>query len=264
MEHFLFEVIEGVATLTLNRPDSLNALTPEMTDGLTQATQECERNPSIRCVVLRGAGRAFMAGGDVKGMHAALSSDAEAQARRMEMRVMRAHQFITHIRRMHKPVVAAVHGAVAGIGFGIAMSADIVIARDDAFFVAAYRHIGLTADGGFTHFVPRIIGERKALELSMFGDRLPAALAQQLGLVNWVVPIEEFDGFVSEKVRLLADGPTLALGRVKQLIRSSLDNSWDQQSRQEAESIAALSISADHHEGVSAFVEKRPARFVGR
>jgi 2-(1,2-epoxy-1,2-dihydrophenyl)acetyl-CoA isomerase len=262
-DQLLFDVREGVATLTLNRPELLNALSPEMTDALIDTTQECERNSSIRCVVLRGAGRAFMAGGDVKGMHAALSAGAEAQARRMEMRVIRAHQFITQIVRMPKPVIAAVHGAVAGIGFGIALSADIVIARDDTFFMAAYRHIGLTADGGLTYFVPRMIGERKALELSLFGERLPACEALRLGLLNWVVAAPEFDAFVQEKVRLVAEGPTLALGEMKRLIRGSLDCSWDEQSRREAQSIVAVGTSQDHVEGVAAFVGKRPPRFSG-
>ncbi len=263
-QHLNFDLRDGIATLTLNRPDSLNALTPEMTDALIDATQECERNANIRCVVLRGAGRAFMAGGDVKGLHASLSADVEAHVRRMEVRVVRAHQFISQLRRMPKPVIAAVHGAVAGFGVGLSMAADIVIAREDAFFLVAYRHIGLTADGGVTHFLPRVVGERKALEMSLFGGRYPAAEALRMGMVNWVVPERGFDAFVQEKASFLAAGPTVALGCVKALIRDSLGRCWDEQSHREAESIAAVSTSPDHREGVAAFVEKRTAAFTGQ
>lgn len=261
--HLRVQRTGSIATLCLNRPDQLNALSPQMTDELIEATADIERDESVRCVILKGAGRAFMAGGDVKGMHESLSSDQEAHVRRMEMRVIRAHQFISQLRRMPKPVIAAVHGAVAGIGVGLAMAADVVVARDDAFFLLAYRHIGLTADGGITHFLPRITGERKALELSLFGDRCPAAEALRLGMVNWVVNEGEFDAFVEQTAQRLATGPTRALGRVKQLIRSSLDNTWDQQSHREAESIAFAGLTRDHREGASAFVEKRRADFHG-
>ncbi|WP_168110019.1 enoyl-CoA hydratase/isomerase family protein [Ramlibacter lithotrophicus] len=263
-QHLTLETRGGIATLALNRPEALNALSPAMTDALIDATQECERNPEIRCVVLRGAGRAFMAGGDVKGLHASLSADAEAHVRRMEMRVIRAHQLISQLRRMPKPVIAAVHGAVAGFGVGLSMAADVVVAREDAFFLVAYRHIGLTADAGVTHFLPRIVGERKALEMSLFGERCPAEEALRLGMVNWVVPTAGFDAFVRDKAAALAAGPSVALGHVKALIRGSLDRSWDEQSHREAEGIAAASRSHDHLEGVTAFVEKRAAVFVGR
>ncbi len=262
--HLLLQVSNGIATLTLNRPDRLNALSQQMTDELIEATAALERDDSVRCVVLRGAGKAFMAGGDVKGMHESLNADRAAHVGRMELRVIRAHQFISQLRRMPKPVLAAVHGAVAGFGVGLAMAADLVVARDDAFFLVAYRHIGLTADGGVTHFLPRMVGERKALELSLLGDRFAAKDALTAGMLNWVVPHDAFDNFVQETAVRLADGPTCALGRAKQLIRSSLDNTWDQHSHREAESIAFAGATEDHLEGVKAFVEKRKAQFIGR
>ncbi len=262
--HLLLHVSSGIATLTLNRPDRLNALSPQMTDELIETTATLERDDSVRCVVLRGAGKSFMAGGDVKGMHESLNADRAGHVGRMELRVIRAHQFISQLRRMPKPVLAAVHGAVAGFGVGLAMAADLVVARDDAFFLVAYRHIGLTADGGVTHFLPRMIGERKALELSLLGDRYPAKEALAAGMINWVVPQDDFDDFVQQTAQRLAEGPTRALGRAKQLMRSSFDNTWDQQSHREAEGIAFAGATDDHLEGVRAFNEKRKAEFSGR
>lgn len=262
--HLLLEISEGVATLTLNRPDRLNAISPQMTDELTEATLAVERDDAVRCVVLRGAGSAFMAGGDVKTMHELLEADRNGHVGRMERRVVRVHQFISPLRRMPKPVLAAVQGPIAGFGVGLAMAADLVVARDDAFFLLAYRHVGLTGDGGVTHFLPRMIGERKALELMLLGEKLPAQEAQNLGLINWVVPAAEFESFIQRTARQLADGPTRVLGRTKQLVRTSFDHSWEQQSQREAEGIAFAGGTEDHLEGVRAFVEKRKPQFTGR
>lgn len=261
--HLLLHVSDGIATLTLNQPDRLNALSQKMTDELIETTAALEYDNSVRCVVLRGTGKAFMAGGDVKGMHESLHADRAGYIRRMELRVIRAHQIVSQLRRIPKPVLAAVHGAVAGFGVGLAMAADLVVARDDAFFLVAYRHIGLTADSGVTHFLPRMVGERKALELSLLGEKFPAADALAAGMINWVVSQNSFDDFVQQIARQLANGPTRALGRAKQLMRSSLDNSWDQQSHREAEGIAFAAATEDHLEGVRAFVEKRKAQFTG-
>ncbi|NYT60343.1 enoyl-CoA hydratase/isomerase family protein [Alcaligenaceae bacterium] len=261
--HLLLDVSNGIATLTLNQPDRLNALSQQMTDELLETTGALERDNNVRCVVLRGTGRAFMAGGDIKGMHKSLHADRTGHIESMELRVIRAHQLISQLRRMPKPVLAAVHGAVAGFGVGLAMAADLVVARDDTFFLVAYRHIGLTADSGVTHFLPRMLGERKALELSLLGNKFPAMEALTAGMINWVISQDHFDDFVQQTAQHLADGPTRALGRAKQLMRSSFDNTWDQQSHREAESIAFAAATEDHLEGVRAFVEKRKAQFTG-
>ncbi|MGE0230661.1 MAG: enoyl-CoA hydratase-related protein [Flavobacteriaceae bacterium] len=263
-DHVLYDVRDGVATITLNRPASLNALSDEMQALLVGYTREAEHDPAVRCLVLRGAGRAFMAGGDVKGIHEDNMNRRAWRQARHETNVISLHQFTYQLRRMQKPVVAAVHGAVAGFGFALMLTADLVVARSDAFFTMAYRHIGLTADGGATYFLPRIVGERKALEIALLGDRFDAAAALEMGLVNWVHPEAEFEGEVEKLVSRLATGPTRALGKVKQLIRESFDNSWDQQSHREAESIAYAAASDDHVEGVAAFVEKRKPNFTGR
>lgn len=263
-EHILAEVEDGIGTITLNRPEALNALSPEMGEGLIEWTARFERDRGVRCVVIRGAGEHFMAGGDVKGFHKSLSEDRENHLAQLEMRVVRAHQTIYQLRRMAKPVLASVQGAVAGFGLSMILAADLAIAGDDAYFTLAYRHIGLSADGGATYFLPRIVGERRALEIALLGERFSAQKALELGILNWVVPRAALAQETATLARRLADGPTIALGKAKELIRASLDNSWDEQSHREAEALAAAAATEDHVEGVGAFIEKRQPVFKGR
>jgi 2-(1,2-epoxy-1,2-dihydrophenyl)acetyl-CoA isomerase len=258
------EFTSGVLTLTLNRPAVLNALTAQMMEGLIAATARCEADSAVRCVVIRGAGENFMAGGDVKAFHASLTQDRETYLRQREMQVVAAHQLIYQLRRMPKPVVASVKGAAAGFGLSLVVAADLAIASDDAKFTLAYRHVGLSADGGATYFLPRIVGERRALELALLGERFNAATAKELGIVNWVTAPDQLEAETASLARRLAEGPTVALGLVKRLIRTSLDNSWDEQSHREAESFALAAATEDHLEGVAAFVEKRRAVFKGQ
>jgi len=259
----VLDVTDGVATITFNRPEALNALTDQMRIDLIEYTNRVENDPSVRCLVLRGNGAAFMAGSDVKQMDRDIRENREMLLSQFELRVIRTNQMINQIRRMEKPVVAAVHGACAGLGLGFALAADICIARSDARFIMAYRHIGLTGDGGVTYFLPRIVGERKAMEMAMFGDHIDASTALGLGLVNWVATEQEFEDRVRATVQKLASGPTRALGRTKQLIRNSLQQSWDEQSHREAESIRFAAATQDFAEGVAAFSEKRKAHFTG-
>lgn len=261
--HVLIDVTDAIGTLTLNRPAALNALTPQMAKELIDASARFERDPGVRCVVLRGAGDHFMAGGDVKGFYKALTENRARHAAEAEQTVVVAHQFIYQLRRMEKPVLASIQGATAGIGVGFALACDLAIAADDAVFTFAYRQVGLPADGGSTYFLPRIVGERKALELLFFGDRFTAQQAREMGILNWLVSRAQLETETEKLARRLADGPTVALGLVKRLLRSSLQNSWDEQSHREAESFAAAAATDDHLEGVTAFVEKRKPVFKG-
>lgn len=258
------EVADGIGTLTFNRPAVLNALSWEMTEQLIEATRRLERDPNVRCVVVRGAGDNFMAGGDVKGFYKSLTEAREAHVAGMEARVVNVHHIIYSLRRMPKPVLVSIQGAAAGIGLSLTLACDLAIAADDAFFTLAYRHIGLSADGGSTYFLPRIVGERKALELALLGERFTAQQALAFGIVNWVVPRAQLAEETAKLARKLADGPTVALGLAKRLIRSSFDSSWDEHSHREAEGMAAAVATEDHFEGVTAFMEKRKPVFKGR
>jgi 2-(1,2-epoxy-1,2-dihydrophenyl)acetyl-CoA isomerase len=165
---------------------------------------------------------------------------------------------------MNKPVLASVQGAAAGFGLSLILNCDLAIASDDAFFTLAYRHIGLSADGGATYFLPRVVGERKALEIALLGERFTAQEAKDNSILNWIVPKDRLAAETEKRARQLADGPTFALGVAKKLIRTSLDNSWDEHSHREAEGLAACAATEDHFEGLNAFLEKRKPAFKGR
>jgi len=258
------ELADGVASIILDRPEAGNALTPDMVEALILVTTELENDTDIRCVILRGTGDNFAAGGDVKGFHKSLTQDRAAHLAGMERRVANGNGAVHRLRRMRKPVLASVQGAVAGYGLSMFLSADLAIAADNAFFLMAYRHIGLTPDGGSSHLLPRLIGERRAMELTLMGNRIDAATALAWGMLNWTVPAEELAARTDKIARGLANGPTYALGHAKRLIRAAFASSWDDQVARENEQIAHSVASADHLEGVQAFVEKRQARFVGR
>ena len=260
----LTEVRDGVGIITFNRPDRLNALSPDLVEGFIDATQRFESDKDVRCVLIRGAGDTFMAGGDVKGFHESLVNDRYAHAASMEQRVVTGHLSIHRLRRMPKPVLVAVQGAAAGFGLSVVCAADLAIAADDAIFSLAYRHIGLTADGGVSYFLPRIVGERRALEIALLGERFTAAKALEWGLLNWIVPKQTLADKAFEIAAKLAAGPTRALAGAKRLLRGSLESSWDQQSAREAELIGETVASDDHLEGVMAFIEKRKPVFTGR
>ena len=262
--HLLAETKDGIGWLTLNRPESLNALSMEMRDLLVEHTAKFENDPTVRCVVIRGAGDHFQAGGDIKGFHKSLTTEKEAHLAGFEMRVVKAHQAIYQIRRMNKPVIASVQGAAAGFGLSLILNCDLAIAADDSYFTLAYRHIGLSADGGATYFLPRVVGERKALEIALLGERFTAQEAKEQNILNWVVPKAQLAAETEKLARKLADGPTFALGVAKRLIRTSFDNSWDEHSHREAEGLAACAATDDHFEGLNAFLEKRKAVFKGR
>lgn len=262
--HLLAEIKDGIGWLTLNRPESLNALSMEMRDLLVEHTAKFEKDPAVRCVVIRGAGDHFQAGGDIKGFHKSLTTEKEGHLAGFEMRVVKAHQAIYQIRRMNKPVIASVQGAAAGFGLSLILNCDLAIAADDSYFTLAYRHIGLSADGGATYFLPRVVGERKALEIALLGERFTAQEAKEQSILNWVVPKAKLAAETEKLARKLADGPTFALGVAKKLIRTSFDNSWDEHSHREAEGLAACAATEDHFEGLNAFLEKRKAVFKGR
>jgi 2-(1,2-epoxy-1,2-dihydrophenyl)acetyl-CoA isomerase len=253
----------AVATLTLNRPQALNALNRELTVALREAVFAAEHDAAVRCLVLRG-GEHFMAGGDLKWFRT-LSEGRTPNENRVQFEgfIHEVHPLVVSLRRMPKPVLASVRGAVAGFGMSLMMASDLVLAADSAYFTLAYNLIGVTPDGGSTFALPRIVGEKKAMEIALLGDRFDAAEAQRLGLVNRVVPADSLEQETDKLAARLAQGPTAVYGRTKALIHASPSASLHAQLQREAEAFAQSAAEPDFHEGLAAFIEKRKPRFKG-
>ena len=257
----LFERNGAVATLTLNRPDALNTLDFSLMDALIDAAADVAADDTLRAVVLRGAGKHFMAGGDLRTFAGELAKppgQRDADFRRV---IGRLHSAIENFHRMPHPVIGQVHGAVAGFGLSLMNACDLVVASDDTYFASAYRNIALTPDGGGSWSLPRIVGMRRAMEIMLLGERFDARRALELGLVNRVVPAAELDGAVAALVDALVTGPVMAIRNAKRLMRESLSRSLSEQLDAEAVSFGACSATDDFAEGISAFLEKRPAVF---
>ena len=250
-----------VATLTLNRPEVLNTLDFTMVDALVARTAEVAADDSLRVVVLRGAGKHFMAGGDVRTFAGELAHPPATRQADFQRMVERVHVAVEHLHRMPHPVVGCVHGAVAGIGLSFMNACDLVVAADNAYFTSAYRHIALTPDGGGSWTLPRVVGLRKAMEILLLSERFDAAEALRLGLVNRVVAAERLEAEVDAIVRALAMAPVLATRNAKRLVRDSLTRTLSEQLQAEAVSFGQCTATADFAEGITAFIEKRPARF---
>jgi len=258
------QTADGIATLTLNRPEVLNAIDAEMKEALVDTLTRIEVDPAVRVLVLRGAGKHFMAGGDVKGFHAERDRDAIWKRRRFLEGINAIHPILFAVRRMPKPVIASVQGYAAGFGLSLALMADLTIAADDAKFTLAYIRIGTSPDGGASYYLPRMVGLKKALEIGMLGDDIDAATAARHGMVNFVVPAAELGAETDRLARRLAAAPTRALGNLKRLLNASLDNQLEQQLQMEAEAFADNVTTEDFREGIAAFVEKRKPAFKGR
>ena len=254
----------AVATLTMNRPDALNVLDLPMMDALVAHTAALASDSTLRVVVLRGAGKHFMAGGDLRTFATQLSQvPPELRQGEFQRIVDRLHPAIEHLQRMPHPVIAAVQGAVAGFGLSLVGACDLVVASEDAYFSSAYRQIGLSPDGGGTWSLPRIVGLRKALEIYLLSERFDAREAARIGLVNRVVDAAVLDTTVQAFARSIATGPALALRNVKRLLRESLERSLSEQLRAESQSFAECAGTSDFEEGLRAFFDRRPPRFGG-
>jgi 2-(1,2-epoxy-1,2-dihydrophenyl)acetyl-CoA isomerase len=258
-ESILLSVDAGVAALSFNRPQVFNAMDPEMMVQFRAAAERVERDAAVRVLVLRGEGKAFVSGGDVALFHRHIGELPEAIVRwGRDM-----HFAILALRRMAKPVLASVHGACAGAGFSILCAADLAVAADDARFSLAYAGIGASPDGGSSHFLPRLVGYKQAMELTLLPDLFDAGTARALGLVNWVVPADQLARETDRIARRLAEGPTRAYGEAKRLMNHSLERSIETQMEEELAAFARCAQTRDLAEGVAAFVEKRKAQFRG-
>ena len=248
---------DGIATLTLNRPRALNALDRDLTVALREAVFAAEHDPAVRCVVIRG-GEHFMAGGDLKWFAGTLATQSSAAVRvQFESLIHEVHAIVISLRRMPKPVLASVSGAAAGFGLSLMMACDLAIAADNAYFTLAYSLIGTSPDGGSTFALPRIVGQKQAMEIALLGDRFDAAAAERLGLVNRVVPVAALEAETRKLALRLASGPTAVYGRTKALLNRSVETPLEVQLQREAEAFSQSASEPDFAEGLSAFLEKR-------
>jgi 2-(1,2-epoxy-1,2-dihydrophenyl)acetyl-CoA isomerase len=250
-----------VATLTLNRPDTLNVLDETMVDALVAHAKEIAADASLRVVVLAGAGRHFMAGGDIRSFAASLGRAPSARREAFQRMVERLHGAVEHLHRMPHPLVGRVQGAVAGFGLSLMNACDLVVAADDAYFTAAYRHIALSPDGGGTWWLPRLVGQRKAAEIMLLSPRFDAAEALRLGIINQVVPPDKLEAATETVVASLAAAPVTALRNTTRLLRGSSAASLAEQLQAEAVSFGQCTATDDFVEGIQAFLAKRAPRF---
>jgi 2-(1,2-epoxy-1,2-dihydrophenyl)acetyl-CoA isomerase len=254
------ERADGVAVITLARPDAYNALDLELGRELFHATLEVDEAPEVRCVVITGAGTAFCAGGDVKGFVDNLPRIGVL----VKELTTYLHGTVSRLNRSAKPVIMAVNGVAAGGGLSLALSGDVVVAAESARFTMAYSKIAATPDGSSSYFLPRLIGLRRTLELYLTNRVLSASEALAWGLVTRVVPDAELRDAVAALARELAAGPTLAFGGAKRLFHQATSESLETQMELEAQAIAASGHTEDFREGVTAFASKRTPTFRGR
>src|SRR3954464_11492143 len=256
----IWEVTDGVGRLTLNRPDTLNAWTAEFGQELKSVVENEAADDSVRSVLVTGAGRGFSSGADLKaGFEPADDGMPDVRKELHEY----YHPVIAGIRRLPKPVVAAVNGPAVGIGCSLALACDLVLAAESAYFGLAFVNIGLMPDGGSTLFVPAAVGKARAFQMAFLGERIPAGRALEWGLVNFVHPDESVRQEADVLVERLANGPTLSYASSKQALNRMLYPDIDGQLDLEAELQHALARTRDFGEGVGAFVERRPRALTG-
>jgi len=260
--HLLVEVRDGIAVLTLNRPERLNALSRPMIDAAIAALERCADDPVVGCVVVTGAGRGFCAGGDVTAM-GGNSNTAELTLEQKVDRQRSIHRFSGLLRAVPKITIAAINGACAGAGLGIALACDLRLAADTARLTTAFAKVGFSGDFGITWPLVRMLGEAKAKELLFLSDVLTSAQALEVGLVNRTLPADELLPATLQLAARLARGPRVAYRYMKQNVDAAAVEGYQQLLDREAFTQVWTGGTADHREGVAAFMEKREPRFRG-
>lgn len=261
LKDLTFSVADGIATITLNRPDAANALSLRMAQDLHLVANRCNSDPAIRAVILTATGKMFCAGGDVLSF----AEEGEGVSELMRNMTTYLHMGIARFQRMNAPLIVAVNGTAAGAGMSIMLTGDVVIAASSAKFTMAYTGIGVSPDGSSTFFLPRVVGLLKAKEMMLLNPRYSAQEAKALGLVTEVVADEQVLPRAQEIARQLASGPTRAYGAVKRLLIDSFNAPLETQMEYETRAIAGLAQETfDAREGIKAFSEKRKPKFEGR
>ncbi len=259
MPSIQLQVENGIARVTLNRPETFNSFNREMALLLQKTLDDCNSNNEVRAIVITGNGKAFCAGQDLNEV---TSPELNPGFRK----ILEEHYnpIVERIRSIEKPIIAAVNGVAAGAGANIALACDIVVAIETASFIQAFSKIGLIPDSAGTFFLPRLIGLQKSSALMMLGDKVSANEAEQLGMLYKVFPAETFEEEVSKLSEKLAKMPTKALGLTKRLLNQSMVNNLEQQLAMESDLQIEAAESEDYSEGVNAFIEKRKPEFKGK
>jgi 2-(1,2-epoxy-1,2-dihydrophenyl)acetyl-CoA isomerase len=259
-ETVIWEQSGAVGRLTLNRPDSLNAWTPKFGHELRQVLEVDAASDSVRAVLITGAGRGFSSGADLKSGFEPADDGLPNLGKELNEIY---HPVIAAVRRIEKPVIAAVNGAAVGIGCSLALACDLIMAGESAFFGLAFVNIGLFPDGGSTAFVPAAVGRARAFQMALLGERVPAPQALEWGLVNWVYPDDRLMDEANALVERMAAGPTRSYASSKRALNRFVYGDLDAQLGLEAELQHALARTKDFEEGTMAFVEKRAPAFTG-
>ena len=252
---------EAIRTITLNRPDVLNAFNDDMLSALGKAVLEADKDKSVRCLVITGAGRAFSSGQDLAEVADRYKSDEPIELGTH----LRKHynRIVTKLRTMEKPIIASVNGVAAGAGCSLALACDIRIAAESASFIQAFIHVGLVPDSGATFMLPRLIGLSRAMEMACTGRKIKAEEALRIGLVNQIVPNDELSAATNGLASKFASLPPRGIGLTKRALNASLENDLATQLEYEAMMQTTAGRTKDHREGVTAFIEKRTPHFIG-
>lgn len=257
-ESILLEVANGVATITLNRPEVFNAFNDTQSYELQDALKQVTRNDEVRVVVLTGAGKAFCSGQDLK------ASQNAGKRSFIDSLHKRYNPIVRAMRQMPKPLICRLNGVAAGAGCSLALACDMIIAAENASLIEVFVNIGLVPDSGSSFFLPRLVGYQKAFELCAKGSKISAAEALQLGIVNKVVAPEELDAAIKEQTDYFATAPTYAIGIMKKMLNKAMHSGLDEMLEYEALCQEMAGSSDDYKEGVQAFSEKRKPEFKGR
>ena len=252
-----YEAKDGVATITLNRPDVYNALNDAITYELQDALKAVAKDDQVRVVVLTGEGKAFCSGQDLK-------TAAKENRSFLDSLTKRFNPIIRAMRSLQKPIICKLNGVAAGAGCSLALACDLIVASEEATLIEIFVNIGLVPDSGSSYFLPRLVGMAKAFELCSMGSRVKAKEAFELGLVNKVVPADQLNAATKEYTDYFAQAPTKAIGLIKKMLNKSVTSSLDDMLEYEAYCQEIAGSSYDHKEGVTAFLEKRKAKFLGK
>ncbi len=256
-QDLLIQNESGIMSLTLNRPDRLNAFSDDMISGLIEAFKTAQTDPAIRVIVLSGAGRSFSAGGDVKTMGSGGPTDVYDH-------IGKLNECILTMKATKKPILAAVHGFAAGAGFNLALACDMILAADSSQFALSFSQVGLISDGGGSYFLPKLIGPQLAKQFFFTAEPIPAERLYNLGVVNEVVPTDQLKETVMKWAEKLASGPSLALGMIKSVVDHAQTASLEEILEQERITQTMMVQTEDHREGIAAFKEKRRPQFKGK